>query len=156
MVERSTYYCSYWNFLYLFCIEGLCADCSVDHWILLLQGWCNNIAWNIGPLTWRQYEHAVERYEYNRVESFRSIVPIVHLAWSVARNVRVTDPKLYELIKRTLARTLRRCHATRTLTQTLGKTISWQARAEGEPAPYCLSCEASHYCNSCQLETLLL
>lgn len=62
-------------------------------------GWCNNIAWNVGPLTARQYSLAIERYEWNKLQSFKSIVPMVHLSWNLARNIRVSDPKLFELIK---------------------------------------------------------
>jgi len=31
------------------------------HWVQAI-GWCNNIAWNVGPLTARQYQLAIERY----------------------------------------------------------------------------------------------
>ena len=56
---------------------------------LCLQGWCNNIAWNVAPLTTKQFQIAVERYEYNKVQSYKSIVPIMHLSWNLARNVKV-------------------------------------------------------------------
>jgi len=62
-------------------------------------GWCNNIAWNVGPLTGRQYSLAIERYEWNKVQAFKSIVPMVHLSWNLARNIKVSDTKLFELIK---------------------------------------------------------
>lgn len=53
----------------------------------------------MGPLTARQYSLAIERYEWNKLQSFKSIVPMVHLSWNLARNIRVSDPKLFELIK---------------------------------------------------------
>jgi histone demethylase len=68
------------------------------HWVQAV-GWCNNIAWNVGPLTARQYQLAIERYEWNKLQSFKSIVPMVHLSWNLARNIKVSDPKLFELIK---------------------------------------------------------
>lgn len=68
------------------------------HWVQSV-GWCNNIAWNVGPLTARQYSLAIERYEWNKLQNFKSIVPMIHLSWNLARNIRVTDPKLFELIK---------------------------------------------------------
>lgn len=68
------------------------------HWVQAI-GWCNNIAWNVGPLTARQYQLAIERYEWNKLQSFKSIVPMVHLSWNLARNIKVSDPKLFELIK---------------------------------------------------------
>ena len=30
------------------------------HWVQAV-GWCNNIAWNVGPLTARQYQLAIDR-----------------------------------------------------------------------------------------------
>lgn len=68
------------------------------HWVQAI-GWCNNIAWNVGPLTARQYQLAIERYEWNKLQSFKSIVPMVHLSWNLARNIKVSDPKLFDLIK---------------------------------------------------------
>ncbi|XP_008575305.1 PREDICTED: histone demethylase UTY-like isoform X11 [Galeopterus variegatus] len=68
------------------------------HWVQAI-GWCNNIAWNVGPLTACQYKLAVERYEWNRLQSVKSLVPMVHLSWNMARNIKVSDPKLFEMIK---------------------------------------------------------
>lgn len=72
--------------------------CSCVHWVQA-SGWCNNIAWNVGPLTGRQYQLGIDRYEWNKLQSFKSIVPMVHLSWNLARNIKVSDPRLYELIK---------------------------------------------------------
>uniref|UniRef100_A0A8I3W2S2 [histone H3]-trimethyl-L-lysine(27) demethylase n=1 Tax=Callithrix jacchus TaxID=9483 RepID=A0A8I3W2S2_CALJA len=68
------------------------------HWVQAV-GWCNNIAWNVGPLTACQYKLAVERYEWNKFQSVKSLVPMVHLSWNMARNIKVSDPKLFEMIK---------------------------------------------------------
>jgi lysine-specific demethylase 6A len=68
------------------------------HWVQAI-GWCNNIAWNVGPLTARQYELAVIRYEWNKLEGYKSIVPMVHLSWNLARNIKVSDQKLFDLVK---------------------------------------------------------
>ncbi|GAB6020798.1 Lysine-specific demethylase 6A [Chamberlinius hualienensis] len=68
------------------------------HWVQAV-GWCNNIAWNVGPLTSKQYQLAVERYEWNKFQGFKSIVPMIHLSWNLARNIKVSDPKLFEQIK---------------------------------------------------------
>ncbi|CAM6002185.1 unnamed protein product [Sphagnum balticum] len=62
-------------------------------------GWCNNIAWNVGPLTARQYTLSVERYEWNKLESFKSIVPVKHLTWNLARNIKVSEDALFAKIK---------------------------------------------------------
>ncbi|XP_063458144.1 histone demethylase UTY isoform X24 [Pan paniscus] len=72
------------------------------HWVQAV-GWCNNIAWNVGPLTACQYKLAVERYEWNKLKSVKSPVPMVHLSWNMARNIKVSDPKLFEMIKRNIS-----------------------------------------------------
>ena len=67
--------------------------------VFVLQGWCNNIAWNVGPMTSQQVRLGLERYEWNKLQGYKSIVPIVHLVWNIAKNVKLTDPKLFEQIK---------------------------------------------------------
>ncbi|VDO14680.1 unnamed protein product [Rodentolepis nana] len=62
-------------------------------------GWCNNIVWNIGTMTPRQYQLAVERFEYNRLRNVKSAVPMIHLSWQLAKNVRGCDEQLCALIK---------------------------------------------------------
>uniref|UniRef100_A0A8C0XMU8 [histone H3]-trimethyl-L-lysine(27) demethylase n=1 Tax=Castor canadensis TaxID=51338 RepID=A0A8C0XMU8_CASCN len=64
------------------------------YWVQAM-GWCNNIAWNVGPLT---YKLAVERYEWNKLQNVKSLVPMVHLSWNMARNIKVSDAKLFEMI----------------------------------------------------------
>lgn len=109
------------------------------HWVQA-TGWCNNIAWNVGPLTgeragargagvqpavrkgpvpapsatvqagsassvlplWPaayQYQLALERYEWNEVKNVKSIVPMIHVSWNVARTVKISDPDLFKMIK---------------------------------------------------------
>lgn len=46
------------------------------HWVQA-SGWCNNVAWNTGPLTYRQYTAAIERYEWNKTQRYQSIVAMV-------------------------------------------------------------------------------
>lgn len=46
-----------------------------------------------------QYKLAVERYEWNKLQSVKSVVPMVHLSWNMARNIKVSDHKLFEMIK---------------------------------------------------------
>lgn len=53
----------------------------------------------MGPLTYRQYTLALERYEWNKLHNYKSIVPLIHLSWNLARNIKVSDPKLFEGIK---------------------------------------------------------
>ncbi|XP_030089938.1 lysine-specific demethylase 6A isoform X8 [Serinus canaria] len=110
------------------------------HWVQAI-GWCNNIAWNVGPLTACQYKLAVERYEWNKLQSVKSIVPMVHLSWNMARNIKVSDPKLFEMIKYCLLRTLKQCQTLREALIAAGKEIVWHGRAKDEPAHYCSICE---------------
>lgn len=50
-------------------------------------------------MTSQQVRLGLERYEWNKLQGYKSIVPMVHLVWNVARNVKLTDPKLFEQIK---------------------------------------------------------
>ncbi|XP_031199768.1 lysine-specific demethylase 6A isoform X8 [Mastomys coucha] len=110
------------------------------HWVQAI-GWCNNIAWNVGPLTACQYKLAVERYEWNKLQNVKSIVPMVHLSWNMARNIKVSDPKLFEMIKYCLLRTLKQCQTLREALIAAGKEIIWHGRTKEEPAHYCSICE---------------
>ncbi|KAM7045718.1 lysine-specific demethylase 6A isoform 8-T8 [Molossus nigricans] len=110
------------------------------HWVQAI-GWCNNIAWNVGPLTACQYKLAVERYEWNKLQSVKSIVPMVHLSWNMARNIKVSDPKLFEMIKYCLLRTLKQCQTLREALIAAGKEVIWHGRTKEEPAHYCSICE---------------
>ncbi|XP_053677478.1 histone demethylase UTY isoform X2 [Anopheles nili] len=112
------------------------------HWVQAI-GWCNNIAWNVGPLTARQYQLAVERYEWNKLESYKSIVPMVHLSWNLARNIKVSDPKLYELIKTCLMQTIKHCMQVLEYVKSLHMEVRFHGRGKNE---------ASHYCGQCELE----
>ncbi|KAM9343519.1 lysine-specific demethylase 6A isoform 2-T2 [Pholidichthys leucotaenia] len=110
------------------------------HWVQAI-GWCNNIAWNVGPLTAHQYKLAVERYEWNKLQSVKSIVPMIHLSWNMARNIKVSDHKLFEMIKYCLLRTLKHCQMQRELLLAAGKELVWHGRTQNEPAHYCSICE---------------
>ncbi|KAK1167770.1 lysine-specific demethylase 6A isoform X1 [Acipenser oxyrinchus oxyrinchus] len=110
------------------------------HWVQAI-GWCNNIAWNVGPLTAYQYKLAVERYEWNKLQSVKSIVPMIHLSWNMARNIKVSDPKLFEMIKFCLLRTLKQCQMLKEALIVAGKEIVWHGRGKDEPAHYCSICE---------------
>ncbi|XP_020706791.2 histone demethylase UTY isoform X2 [Athalia rosae] len=112
------------------------------HWVQAV-GWCNNIAWNVGPLTARQYHLAIERYEWNKLQSFKSIVPMVHLSWNLARNIKVSDPRLFELIKNCLLRTMRQCCLILEFVRSKGIEVRFHGRGKNE---------ASHYCGQCEIE----
>ncbi|XP_056607417.1 lysine (K)-specific demethylase 6A, like isoform X1 [Triplophysa dalaica] len=110
------------------------------HWVQAI-GWCNNISWNVGPLTAYQYKLAVERYEWNKLQSVKSVVPMVHLSWNMARNIKVSDLKLFEMIKFCLLRTLKQCQAIKEALVAAGKETIWHRRSRDEPAHYCTICE---------------
>ena len=76
------------------------------HW-MQAAGWSNNVEWNVGPLTYKQYSLALQRYEWNKLQGHKSMVAMVYLSWNLAKNVRISEPKLFEAVKHTLMRTLR-------------------------------------------------
>lgn len=111
-------------------------------------GWCNQISWNIGPLTYNQYIAAIERYEWNRLCSYKSLVPMVHLSWNIARNIRISDRHLFELIKFILHQSLKYIQLTLTyLEQQFGRSVDIRKhnRATQEPAHYCITCDCEVY-----------
>ncbi|XP_052783608.1 lysine-specific demethylase 6A-like isoform X1 [Mya arenaria] len=112
------------------------------HWVQAI-GWCNNIAWNVGPMTTRQIQLGLERYEYNKLQNYKSIVPMLHLVWNIAKNVKIADQKLFELVKSTLVCSLRNIQLTLDFVGSMGIDIKWHGRVEGE---------AAHYCNVCEVE----
>ncbi|XP_055958910.1 lysine-specific demethylase 6A isoform X2 [Patella vulgata] len=110
------------------------------HWVQAV-GWCNNIAWNVGPMTARQYQLALERYEWNKLQCYKSIVPMVHLSWNIARNISIVEPRMYELVKYVLLRSLRQIQMLIDFVEELGFEVKWQGRARDEAATYCDDCE---------------
>ncbi|CAL8079056.1 unnamed protein product [Calicophoron daubneyi] len=110
------------------------------HWVQAI-GWCNNIAWNVGPLTSRQYQLAAERYEFNRLRGFKSIVPMIHLSWQLAKNVKISDPPLYELIKQTLLRSMVQSQLATDFIEKLGLPIKRHGKQPGDVAHSCHDCE---------------
>ncbi|KAJ8933009.1 hypothetical protein NQ314_014247, partial [Rhamnusium bicolor] len=110
------------------------------HWVQAV-GWCNNIAWNVGPLTARQYQLAIERYEWNKLQSFKSIVPMLHLSWNLARNIKVSDKKLFDSIKNCLLRTLTKCCRILEFVKNRGVEVKFHGRGKNEASHYCGQCE---------------
>uniref|UniRef100_A0A667XJJ9 Lysine-specific demethylase 6B n=1 Tax=Myripristis murdjan TaxID=586833 RepID=A0A667XJJ9_9TELE len=110
------------------------------HWVQAV-GWCNNIAWNVGPLNAYQYQLALERFEWNEVKKVKSIVPMIHVSWNVARTVKVTDPDTYKMIKHCLLQSIKHIQILRDQLVAAGKKISYQSRVKDEPAYYCNECD---------------
>ena len=97
------------------------------HWVQA-SGRCNNIAWNIGPLTHRQYVLAIERYEWNKTQRFQSIVAMVLLSWNLARNIQTGDGKLFNAIRNTLAESIRQTVQTLNFVRSMGVVVKFHGR----------------------------
>uniref|UniRef100_A0A4Y6EQY7 [histone H3]-trimethyl-L-lysine(27) demethylase n=1 Tax=Brachionus koreanus TaxID=1199090 RepID=A0A4Y6EQY7_9BILA len=110
------------------------------HWVQAV-GWCNNVSWNVGPMVYMQYKSAMERYEWNRLKLYKSIVPMVHLSWNLARNIKITDRRLFEYVKYVLMQSLKQCQLAVNYVQNCGCELKYQARQPDEPAHYCYDCE---------------
>ncbi|CAK9297124.1 unnamed protein product [Gordionus sp. m RMFG-2023] len=113
------------------------------HWVQA-SGWCNNIAWNVGPLTSHQYELAMVHYEWNKLQHYKSLVPMVHLSWNIVTNVKITDRRLFQLLKSTLHRSLKRSHSLIRVLSLLEIPIVFHGILPGELC--------SHYCDKCEKE----
>ena len=50
-------------------------------------------------LTAYQYQLALERFEWNEVKKVKSIVPMIHVSWNVARTLKITDEDTFKMIK---------------------------------------------------------
>jgi lysine-specific demethylase 6A len=68
------------------------------HWVQS-NGWCNNVAWNVGPMVYKQFKAAIGSYESNKRSLFKSLIPMVHLSWCLARSIKTTSEKLHQYIK---------------------------------------------------------
>lgn len=55
-----------------------------------------------------QYQLALERFEWNRVKKVKSIVPMIHVTWNVARTIKISDPDTFKLIKYVVSRSISR------------------------------------------------
>uniref|UniRef100_A0A672G9R6 [histone H3]-trimethyl-L-lysine(27) demethylase n=1 Tax=Salarias fasciatus TaxID=181472 RepID=A0A672G9R6_SALFA len=112
------------------------------HWVQAV-GWCNNIAWNVGPLNGYQYQLALERFEWNEVKKVKSIVPMIHVSWNVARTLKITEPDTYKMVKHCLLQSMKHIQILRDQLVAEGKKISYQSRVKDEPAYYCNECDVS-------------
>nr|XP_019941658.1 PREDICTED: uncharacterized protein LOC109628757 [Paralichthys olivaceus] len=110
------------------------------HWVQAV-GWCNNIAWNVGPLNSYQYQLALERFEWNEVKKVKSIVPMIHVSWNVARTIKINDQETFKMIKHCLMQSIKHIQILREQLVAAGKKISYQSRVKDEPAYYCNECD---------------
>ncbi|XP_070773890.1 lysine (K)-specific demethylase 6B, b [Enoplosus armatus] len=110
------------------------------HWVQAV-GWCNNIAWNVGPLNSYQYQLALERFEWNEVKKVKSIVPMIHVSWNVARTIKINDQDTFKMIKHCLMQSIKHIQILRDQLVAVGKKICYQSRVKDEPAYYCNECD---------------
>uniref|UniRef100_A0A3Q3L0Q1 Lysine-specific demethylase 6B n=1 Tax=Labrus bergylta TaxID=56723 RepID=A0A3Q3L0Q1_9LABR len=110
------------------------------HWVQAV-GWCNNIAWNVGPLNSYQYQLALERFEWNEVKEVKSIVPMIHVSWNVARTIKISDQDTFKMIKHCLIQSMKHIQILRDQLVAAGKKICYQSRVKDEPAYYCNDCD---------------
>ncbi|XP_044226980.1 lysine (K)-specific demethylase 6B, b [Thunnus albacares] len=110
------------------------------HWVQAV-GWCNNIAWNVGPLNSYQYQLALERFEWNEVKKVKSIVPMIHVSWNVARTIKITNQDTFKMIKHCLMQSIKHIQILRDQLVAAGKKICYQSRVKDEPAYYCNECD---------------
>lgn len=114
------------------------------HWVQAV-GWCNNVAWNVGPMTNDQYMMALERYEFNKSVLYKSIVPMLQVSWNVAASVRITDAELRESMMRILSMSLQNSSQVKEYVCSLNKEIRFQERLPGELTRYCSVCNEEVY-----------
>lgn len=110
------------------------------HWVQAI-GWCNNIAWNVGPITTKQFKSAIERYEWNKYERYKSIVPMIHLTWNLIKNIEIHDDELFSMIRDFTAMTLTYSENLIKMLEERNIEIKWHGKAPHEPAHYCVNCE---------------
>ena len=110
------------------------------HWVQAV-GWSNNIRWNVGPLTPRQYIVALERYNFNRLQNMRSVVPMIHLSWSLARNLKIQNEALFGALRKTLRESLKKFILTSEYVKSRNVEAKFHGRKKGEPAHDCSLCE---------------
>jgi len=110
------------------------------HWVQA-AGWCNNIAWNVGPLTAHQFKVAIERYEWNKTQKYQSIVAMEFLAWNLARNICLSNVQLLEGIRHALMHSLRRIIQTLRFVRSKGVKVKFHGHRSHESAHYCGICD---------------
>ncbi|XP_057302437.1 lysine-specific demethylase 6A-like [Hydractinia symbiolongicarpus] len=115
-------------------------NCGNVHWVQSI-GWCNNIAWNVGPLIPHQFELAIERYEWNKLQDYKSIVPMINLSWNLARHIRIPESQLASHIKLCMERSLRYCEKTYDILTDMNIEVTFHGREKNEAAHYCSTCE---------------
>ena len=98
-------------------------------------------------MTSRQYCLALERYEWNKTQRFQSIVAMSLLSWNLARNLKVSDPKLWKMVRKVLQQTLRWSLQVQAFVRSKRVAIRFHGRRKNEPAHYCGQCDEEVFNN---------
>jgi histone demethylase len=109
------------------------------YWVQAI-GWCNSIKWNVGPLTSDQYQMAVEKYEWNKLHFAKSAVPMYHLSWNLARNLRIMDEKLFAKVKSFALGTLQNYLIVKEYLKHNKIEPKFQAKKKNAPVQFCSQC----------------
>jgi histone demethylase len=114
-------------------------------------------------MTANQMEMALIAHEWNRLNSYRSLVPMQHLSWNLAKDVRFSNQKLYNQVKNMLIRSLAYCQMLVDFVGVAMKTpIKKQQRQKGECRQnmYLIYLykfyPGAHYCHLCEIEVFNL
>uniref|UniRef100_A0A7E4UU74 JmjC domain-containing protein n=1 Tax=Panagrellus redivivus TaxID=6233 RepID=A0A7E4UU74_PANRE len=111
------------------------------HWVQSV-GWCNNVAWNVGPMTPEQLEMSLYAHEWNKLTEYRSLVPMQHLCWQLAANVRFSNQKMFNVVKGVLIRSLAFSRMVYDHVESRKPgSVKFQERIKGEIAHYCETCD---------------
>ncbi|KAF3841358.1 hypothetical protein F7725_007220 [Dissostichus mawsoni] len=115
------------------------------HWVQAV-GWCNKSPGMSDHSTVPyQYQLALERYEWNEVKKVKSIVPMIHVSWNVARTIKISDRDTFKMVKHCLMQSIKHIQMLREQLLAAGKKISYQSRVKDEPAYYCNDCDLEVY-----------
>lgn len=68
---------------------------------------------------------------------------MVHLSWNISRNIKVSDPKMFETIKNCLLQTLKNVIMSLEYVKSKGVEVRFHGRGKNEASHYCGQCEVS-------------
>lgn len=112
------------------------------YWVKAV-GWCNNIHWNVGPISAQQYKLASESIELNKLLFNKTDVPLVQLTWNMIMNITIIpDDVLSSEILSVLRRSLKYCLLVEDLIEQTKHSISNPEGGSGpRNAKFCSLCE---------------